>query len=595
MSLHRGKLRRSRMAVVLTTVGALVAFQALAIVGAGAAFASGTCTYNPSTDTIEITIDSGTFVFVRVDETTGAIEFGNGAPGAPCGSATNSNTAAIIVLGQPSSDENFHIEEDTDVPFNTAIAWHIDLGTGDSDGLEVQLSGDQDNALVLSDTSFNLNGAVGELLGVEEFFIGGDDGDDTVDGSATSKFMAVFTGEGDDVVSLGTFDGDVAQLVGGGVDTLSYSTRTTCTFVLNDGDAGLDANCDGDNDDPGDEEDFVFGCFDVIVTGSGNDTIDNTFCSDTTFAPGPGDDEIINESGSDTLDLSSSTAGVVIDVPNSTATGQGTDTWEALENFIGSDFDDTLLTDGDAPGPNVNSFSGLGGIDTVDGSAETDPISINLDNLDPDVDDLENAIGGAGNDTVRGNDLNNQLSGGAGDDELDGFSGRDHLDGGPGNDELDGQDGNDTLVGGPGDDDLGGDSGADTVTYVSNTTAGVTIDLSLGFATSSDSGDDTFEGGEEIFVGSNFRDQITGGPFSGGGTVNFVFKGKGGRDLLTGFAGNDTLNGGKGPDILRGAGGDDTLLGKKGADTLVGGRGFDIGKGGPGNDSCRGVEQRSSC
>jgi Ca2+-binding RTX toxin-like protein len=588
--LGKTERRKRKVGSVLTTVGALVAFQALAIGGAGVASAAGTCTYNPATDTINITIDSGTQATVTVDEASGSIEF----DGAACGSATNSNTVAIVVLGQPGTDETFDIDEENEVPFNTAIVWSIDLGTGTGDELDIDLNQDQDNSVVLTNTTFNLNGAAGEVLGAEFFDINGEDGDDTIDGSAASIEMEISGEEGNDVLSPGSHIEDFAS--GGiGDDTLSYSTRTTCTFVRNADDAGLDANCDGDNDDLGEEQDEVSGCFEIIVTGSGNDTIDNDLCNNTTFVPGAGDDDIVNEDNTDTLSFETSTAGVVIDVPNLTATGQGTDTWTNLDNFVGSDFNDTLITDGSAPGPNVDTFSGLGGVDTVDGSAETDPISINLDNLDPDVDDLENAIGGAGSDTVRGNDLNNQLSGGAGDDELDGFGGRDHLNGGPGNDELDGQDGNDTLVGGPGDDDLGGDSGADTVTYVSNTTAGVTIDLSLGFATSSDSGDDTFEGGEEIFVGSNFRDQITGGPFGGGGTVNFVFKGKGGRDLLTGFAGNDTLNGGKGPDILRGAGGDDTLLGKKGADTLVGGRGFDIGKGGPGNDSCRGVEQRSSC
>ena len=38
-----------------------------------------------------------------------------------------------------------------------------------------------------------------------------------------------------------------------------------------------------------------------------------------------------------------------IDIPNGTATGQGTDTWTGIEQFVGSDFDDTLIVDDDAP------------------------------------------------------------------------------------------------------------------------------------------------------------------------------------------------------------------------------------------------------
>jgi RTX calcium-binding nonapeptide repeat (4 copies) len=574
--LRKGARRRGKVAAALTTVGALAAFQALALVGAGAAFAAGTCSYDLVTDTVEVELDANTGSDLQVDGTTGAIEFDD----VPCDTATNSNTVAIVVQGQNGSDETIDIDEDQDVPFSTTIAWEIDLGSGTGDQLDISLE-DQDNTLVVTNTSFNLNGALGVLSGVEEFDLNGDNGDDTIDGSATSNFMDVSGSNGDDVISPGTFDGD--NIFGeGGVDTLSYATRTTCTAVVNDLDAGLDANCDGDNDDAGDEEDNVGDCFQVIVTGSGNDFIDDDGCGGTTFAPGAGDDDIVNDlnPGDDTLDLSSSTGPVTIDAANRTATGQGTDTWEDLDEFIGSEFDDTLLTEDDAPGfTGVFRFSGLGGVDTVDASGATSGVDIDLDSLDPDQDDLENAIGGPGNDSLNGNDLRNVLTGNAGDDFLNG------------------RNGNDTLIGGTGNDEFDPDAGADTVSFATNTTAGVNVDLSLGFATSSDSGDDSFSGGDlaEIIVGSNFNDQITGGPFGGGGTINFLFKGKAGRDVLTGFNGNDTLNGGKGRDTLRGVGGDDTLLGKKGADTLAGGSGFDVGKGGPGNDTCRGVERRSSC
>ena len=68
-----------------------------------------------------------------------------------------------------------------------------------------------------------------------------------------------------------------------------------------------------------------------------------------------------------------------------------------------------------------------------------------------------------------------------------------------------------------------GDQGGDTVNFV-ETPAGVNVDLSLGFATGE--GDDSFDDTIEIIVGSDFDDTITGGPFGGGGTVNFLFKGR---------------------------------------------------------------------
>jgi RTX calcium-binding nonapeptide repeat (4 copies) len=584
MSLRKGVRRRGRLAAALTTVGALAAFQALAIVGAGAAFAAGTCTYNPATDTINITINSGTTSTVMV-ETAAADVDPAAAPGSilfdglACGSASNTNTVAIVVLGTVGASETFVIDEATGDPFNTAIAWHADLGTGPNNQLTIDLNCDQDNTVVLTNTSFNLNGAVGEVLGAPaEWNLNGCDGNDVLDASAvTAGFTDLFGEDGDDVISPGTTGGDFLE-GGDDFDTLSYAIRTTPVAIVNgpggvSDEAGADANGDGDSEDAGDEGDFLFDCFEELVAGSGNDTINDDECGPSVLVPGDGDDDILGASN-DTIDWSTSSAGMVIDVPNLTATGQGTDTWDGPENFVGSEFDDTMLVGDDAPGTDVDTFSGLGGVDTVDASGATSGVDIHLDNLDPDQDDLENAIGSAFNDELDGNDLRNNLQGGDGDDFLDGNAG---------NDTLLGEGGNDTFEGG---------TGADRVSFA-NSPAGVNVDLSLGFATGE--GDDAFNDLVEIIVGSAFNDSITGGPFGGGGTVNFLFVGKQGNDTLTGFAGNDTLKGGGGNDILRGVGGDDTLKGAAGNDRLFGGGGTDIGKGGGGNDVCNKVEIKTSC
>ncbi|MBD2268664.1 hypothetical protein H6F62_07755 [Anabaena sp. FACHB-1391] len=61
---------------------------------------------------------------------------------------------------------------------------------------------------------------------------------------------------------------------------------------------------------------------------------------------------------------------------------------------------------------------------------------------------IENAIGGAGNDLLTGNALDNSLQGGSGNDRLSGQNGNDILMGGSGADILMGGNGNDTLWGG---------------------------------------------------------------------------------------------------------------------------------------------------
>lgn len=64
---------------------------------------------------------------------------------------------------------------------------------------------------------------------------------------------------------------------------------------------------------------------------------------------------------------------------------------------------------------------------------------------------IENAVGGAGNDAIYGNELANKLKGGSGNDRLTGRTGDDWLYGG-GGDSLYGGAGADTFYGGPGKD-----------------------------------------------------------------------------------------------------------------------------------------------
>jgi Ca2+-binding RTX toxin-like protein len=576
----------------------------LAIVGAGSASAVTQCLYNPATQTINITIDPGDEGYVAVETAddldpespVGAIlftdagyDYDNGAASTQCGSASTSNTVSIVVLGQPSNDEGFFIDEwanDAGGQFPSTIAWAVDLGSqsttfGDYFGWWSRDSVARDDTMTLTNTTFDLNGAAGTLLGVDSFYyMYGGDGDDVIDASATTIYNDLEGAAGDDWIAPGTFaslptTGD--DLFGGAdVDTLSYGTRTTSTVIDNGaGVAGHDANADCDVADAGDEADNISD-FEVLETGSGNDCLIGAAGTDETFVPGDGDDDITgNAADDDALDWSTSSAGMVIDPALGTATGQGTDTFEDVFAYFGSPSDDSLIWDG-----TTTFFSGGDGTDKVDASATTGGESIDLDVLDglpvdgtgAPADDLENAIGGSGNDELFGNDQRNRLDGGEGDDDLDG------------------DDGNDVLIGGAGNDEYFGGDGADKVVF-KNSPAGVDVDVSLGFATGE--GDDSFDDLPEIVVGSGFNDHITGG----GASVapNFRFVGGGGKDVLTGSDGNDTLKGGPGKDVQRGGVGDDTLVGGDGNDNLIGGAGFDIGNGGKGKDICQKVEKKSSC
>ncbi|MFN8232104.1 MAG: calcium-binding protein [Actinomycetota bacterium] len=490
------------------------------------------------------------------------------------------------MLGSPSADETFSIDNLSADEFNTAITWAVDLGSNTVGGLDPSLiygSDNTDDEVTVTDSTFELNGAGGPLLGAELTEVFGNDGDDVIDGSAlVNNYLWGIGGDDDDWVAGGAQAplpiAILPELLTGdaGYDTISYGTRTTSTVINNAlGVAGHDANGDCDVADPGDEQDVIVG-FEVLETGSGNDCIVGDAGVDETYVPGDGDDDITgNAADDDVLDWSTSSAGMTIDPDAGTATGQGNDTFTDVYGYVGSPADDTLVWDG-----TTWLFVGGDGTDLVDASASTGGVVIDLDDLDgmPDTgvgappDSTENVKGGSGNDALGGNDLNNRIEGGDGDDQLFG------------------QAGNDFLIGSAGNDLYSGGLGADKVSF-KNSPNGIEADMLLGFANGE--GSDSLAFDVEILVGSQFKDTFTGG----GGTVttNFRFIGNGGNDTLTGSGSNDTLKGGGGKDVLRGVGGDDTLLGAAGNDRIFGGAGTDIGKGGKGKDQCSGIEIKSSC
>lgn len=177
---------------------------------------------------------------------------------------------------------------------------------------------------------------------------------------------------------------------------------------------------------------------------------------------------------------------------------------------------------------------------------------------------IENAIAGAGNDTLIGNAAANGLRGNAGNDMLYGNDGNDALYGDSGSDRLYGGNGNDTLYGGLDIDTLYGDGGLDRL-YGND-------------------GNDVLYGGlgNDTLYGENGNDRLYGGE------GDDVLYGASGIDTLYGENGNDRLYGGEGDDALYGGNGIDTLYGENGHDRLFGGEGNDMLYGGNGNDTLYG-------
>ncbi|AOO66352.1 beta strand repeat-containing protein [Sulfurospirillum halorespirans] len=283
-----------------------------------------------------------------------------------------------------------------------------------------------------------------------------------------------------------------------------------------------------------------------------NATLATIYGGNDTLQGGAGDDYINGGSGYDTVDFSSSTSKVYVNLNLNSAVGEGSDQIYNVENIIGSSssssLGDTLV--GNALANTIvgslggDTLSGLDGNDTLDGRVGSDwvdysyasSVTVNLANESGSVSisdtdrliSIENVIGSSGNDTLSGSQgVVNTLLGKGGNDLFYGYFDGDTFDGG---------------------------SGIDTIDYV-NISAKINVTLD-GSSNSSDKLIDI----ENIYASSN-KDTLVGNSDAN------ILDGRGDADTLNGMAGDDTLYGGDG---------NDTLIGGLGADLLDGGAGSDM-------------------
>ncbi|HEX8122142.1 MAG TPA: calcium-binding protein [Solirubrobacteraceae bacterium] len=255
-----------------------------------------------------------------------------------------------------------------------------------------------------------------------------------------------------------------------------------------------------------------------------------------------------------------------------------------------------------------------------DGSAVDGPAGLR-DQIDASV---ENATGGAGDDSITGDTGANVLAGGGGGDELRGGDGGDQLYGAFGGfsaffvavvstpdsgDSLQGERGNDRLAGAGGGDTFTGGAGIDTADYSDHgqpgfdPDTGVTpargVTVTIGGPAGDDGSDDDGPEGARDTVQTDVE-------AIDGGQAGDVLTGDGDANRLNGGAGEDTLNGGGGSDVLLGGvetfgpPQTDTLNGDEGADTYVAGNGMgthdgaDVFSGGPGTDLADYTQRQSA-
>jgi Ca2+-binding RTX toxin-like protein len=536
---------------------------------------------------------------------------------------------------------------DTVVGPNTANTWDItgssagDLNNNDFTGIENLTGGTVADAF-----NFGPSGTLGGTLA-------GGNGNDTLNYTAASSPVTVNLETG-----AATNTGGISN-----IEALAGSAGNDTLIGQNNPNTwNLSSNNAGDVDDQ-----FDFASFESLTGGGDNDSF--------VFATGVGVTGAIDGGlGIDNLDYTAYTAAVTVNLQTGAATGTGgTSNFESVAGGAGSDTligpdnsnawnliaNNTGAVDGFAfasienltGGANTDAFefpdsvgvtgaiNGAAGIDTLDYSAYTAAIAVNLQTSDaPNIDgfsNIDSLVGAAGNDILVGQNNANNWSitannGGAVDAMA--FSAFENLSGGTNADTF--SFGNGAGVTGT----VAGGAGGDSLFYAAYTT-GVEVDLENNLATGTGgfssiealvggtavdslvgqddgntwnliatnlgsvdgflfSGVEDLSGGADadtyVFTdgvgmtgeidGSDGDDTLDYSAYTTAVTVNLdagVATGTGGVDsieVVTGGSGDDLLIAGNVPDAA-------TIGGGTGADTLAGGDNDDLLTGGAGNDS----------
>ncbi len=493
-------------------------------------------------------------------------------------------------------------------------------GAGDDTASYAGAAGGVTVSLALQGSAQNtVNAGNDTLYGMQNLL--GSAFNDTLTGDANENVLT--GGAGDDVLNPGLNNAGFVDVLDGGAgrDTASFAGFAAGVSAVLNGAANGSASVNG-------MQIAVLKGIENLTGGDGNDTLvgDN---NDNVITGGLGDDVMIGGNGTDTVAFTGSTAVTLnLSILTAQATGWGNDTIVGFENVrTGSGADNITGDDNDNviyDGGGADTYNGGNGSDTVDYSASTSSVSVNLNtvtaqntgtyggsdtllnienivgaasftnNLQGGNSSANRLVGGAVADFIVGNGLNDTLIGGAGNDVMFGdyvntFStgattadGNDILEGGAGSDSLVGGMGNDILRGGDGDDILVGGIGNGTISGLST-------------VYTNDGGMDVFDGGEGTDTAYAYYTDQTGGisfdlsGMAGNSLITMggnsygefisiervIFRGGSGDDVVTGTGYIDTLVGNAGNDTLRGFYGNDTLSGGLGDDILDGGEGLD--------------------
>jgi Ca2+-binding RTX toxin-like protein len=280
-------------------------FQALAFLGAPSALAISSCTF--SGGALSIVLSRGESIVFTQNESGVVLVNGANTTAAPCSTtrATVTNTTAISVTGL-AGEEDVTIQMDLAGPGTTIVSWGtinwpIDLAPGTGDVVTIDGSDltTDDLHTTLGASGIDLNGDDDldvTLAAVEDVFVDGGDGDDTIWAAGSTATGAAFTvnltatgGDGDDTIASGAGDDALRGGLDGKLgDTLDFSGATAAVNVnlLREVATGMGSDALAD--------------FENVVGSAFNDHITGNALSNTLNAHS-GNDDVKGEGGADTI------------------------------------------------------------------------------------------------------------------------------------------------------------------------------------------------------------------------------------------------------------------------------------------------------
>jgi Ca2+-binding RTX toxin-like protein len=287
-----------------------------------------------------------------------------------------------------------------DVNLATGQACGEDIGHDTISEIETVIGGGSNDTLTAGTAAASLDGGDGDDVvtgGAGDDVLAGNTGNDTISDGGSSDTVA--GGTGDDVVVASADAANDSYNGGAGTDTIDYSSSVH--------DLSIDlATGQASGADIGDD---AISNFETVIGGAGDDAIAAAAtsasidggCGDDALTGGAGDDVLAGNAGNDTI-----ADGGGSDVVDG---GRGNDVVQASADGADDDYD------------------GNSGRDTLDYSTTTVTVTIDLRNGTAEgleigedlIEGFEEIIAGSGDDVIRAGNVSVVLTGGAGNDSFE--------------------------------------------------------------------------------------------------------------------------------------------------------------------------------